>query len=278
MNKRIIAFVDGSLYSASVCGLAAWAAGRIEAGVDILHVIGRREAQGTAALGARSGLQAELAALDAQRARLVDMRGAAILEDAAQIVRQGGVAAVETEIIHGDLLATLVAREREAALVLIGKRGEAADYAIGHLGSNLERIARTATRPVLVASRAHRPVNKVLVAHDGGAGSLKVIDHMARSPLFAGLTAEVVHVGQESPEIRRRLADAESLLRAGGIKARSRVERGQPDVVLGRIVDEEAFDMLVMGAFQHSRIRSMLIGSTTAQMIHSCRVPVLLLR
>lgn len=278
MNKRIIAFVDGSLYSSSVCGLAAWAAGRLEAGVDIIHVIGRREAQTGSALGARSALQAELAALDAQRARLVDLRGAAILEDAAQIVRQGGVSQIETEIIHGDLLTTLTAQERDADLVLIGKRGEAADYAIGHLGSNLERIARTATRPVLVAARAHRPINKVLVAHEGGAASLRVIDHMARSPLFAGLTAEVVHVGTETPEVRRRLSDAESLLRAGGIKARSRIERGQPDVVLGRIVDEEAFDMLVMGAFQHSRIRSMLIGSTTAQMIHSCRVPVLLLR
>ncbi|WP_420352939.1 universal stress protein [Paenirhodobacter sp.] len=266
-----------SLYSSSTCGLAAWAAGRLEAGVDIIHVIGRREQTG-GPLGARSGLQAELAALDAQRARLVDLRGAAILEDAAQIVRQGGVDAVETEIVHGDLLATLASHEGDAALVLIGKRGEAADYAIGHLGSNLERIVRTAKRPVLVAARACRPVNKVLVAHDGSAVSLRLIDHMARSPLFAGLTAEIVHVGPETPENTRRLADAEALLRAGGIKARSRIAQGSPDVVLSRIVDEEAFDMLVMGAFQHSRIRSLLIGSTTAQMIHSCRVPVLLLR
>ncbi|WP_420342486.1 universal stress protein [Paenirhodobacter sp.] len=277
MNK-IIAFVDGSLYSASVCGLAAWAAQRLEAGVDIIHVIGRREAQPGGPLGARSGLQAELAALDTQRARLVEMRGTAILEDAGQLVRDGGISAVTTEVVHGDLLATLAQREQEAALVLIGKRGEAADYAIGHLGSNLERIVRTATKPVLVAARAYRPVQKLLIAHDGGAASLRVIDHIAQSPLFAGLTALVVHVGPSMPEITRRLAEAEKQLRAAGLKASTRIVQGQADAALGRLVDEEGFDLLAMGAFNHSRIRSLLIGSTTAAVIHSCRVPVLMLR
>jgi nucleotide-binding universal stress UspA family protein len=39
-------------------------------------------------------------------------------------------------------------------------------------------------------------------------------------------------------------------------------------------VDETPFDMLVMGAYGHSRIRSLIIGSTTTQMIRSCKVPV----
>jgi nucleotide-binding universal stress UspA family protein len=36
--------------------------------------------------------------------------------------------------------------------------------------------------------------------------------------------------------------------------------------------------MLVMGAYGHSRIRSLIIGSTTATMIRACKVPVILMR
>ena len=36
--------------------------------------------------------------------------------------------------------------------------------------------------------------------------------------------------------------------------------------------------MLVMGAYGRSRIRSLIIGSTTTEMIRSCKVPVVLMR
>ena len=43
-------------------------------------------------------------------------------------------------------------------------------------------------------------------------------------------------------------------------------------------VDEAGFGMVVMGAYGHSRIRSLVIGSTTTEMLRSCKVPVLLIR
>ncbi|HEY0212347.1 MAG TPA: universal stress protein [Paenirhodobacter sp.] len=282
MTGRIVAFVDGSIYSASVCGYAAWGAARLGAGVDVLHVIGRRlAAQGggqAGGLGARSVLQAELAALDAQRARLEDIRGHAILQDAQDLLRGAGAADVTAALLHGDLLAELAAHEVGAQMVLIGKRGEAADYAIGHLGSNLERIARTTKRPLLVASRAFRPITKVLVALDGSATALKIVDQIARSPLFPGLSVTLAHVGTASAEVTRRMADAQAIVHGGGLRADIRLLPGEPDLTLGRLVAEENYDMLVMGVFGHSRLRSMLIGSTTAAMIHACKVPVLLLR
>ena len=36
--------------------------------------------------------------------------------------------------------------------------------------------------------------------------------------------------------------------------------------------------MLVMGAYGHSRIRNLIIGSTTTQMIGACKVPIMLFR
>jgi len=284
MTDKIIALVDGSIYSASVCEHAAWLAGRLGAPVELLHVLGRRESaentdlSGSIRLGARTALLEELAALDEQRAKLVAHRGRAILEDARGILERAGVSEITTRLRHGDIVETVAEVEDEAAMILIGKRGEAADFAKGHLGSNLERIVRASHKPVVVAARAFEPIEKVLVAYDGGISAMKAMDQIARSPVFAGLSVHVVTVGSATPEVKKGLENARALLEAAGIKAETGVVSGQPDAALGKLVEEADFDMLVMGAYGHSRIRSLIIGSTTTAMIRSCKVPVVLMR
>jgi nucleotide-binding universal stress UspA family protein len=281
---RIVALVDGSIYSASVCDHAAWIAQRTGAPVEVIHVLGRREASdrhdhsGAIALGARTALLEELAALDAQRAKLISHRGRAILEDAAALLDKAGVSNVTTRLRHGDIVEAVADVEGDARVILIGKRGEAADFNKGHLGSNLERIVRASHKPVFVASRAFRPIKKVLVAYDGGASAMKAVDHIARSPLFQGLAVHVVTVGSVTPEGAKGLADAKAMLKAAGIEAETSVLPGQPETALAALVEEAPFDMLVMGAYGHSRIRSLIIGSTTTAMIRSCKVPVVLMR
>ena len=282
--EKIIALVDGSIYSASVCEHAAWIAQRTGAPVELVHVLGRREAadkhdlSGAIALGARTQLMQELAELDAQRAKLVGHRGRAILDDARALVEKAGATDVTTRLRHGDLVDAVAETEAEARVILIGKRGEAADFAKGHLGSNLERIVRASHKPVFVASRAFRPIEKVLVAYDGGSSAMKAVDHIARSSLFPGLQVHLVTVGSHSAELAGGLEDAQAMLRSAGIEATTAIVPGQPEKALGEMVERDGFDMLVMGAYGHSRIRSLIIGSTTTEMVRSCKVPVVLMR
>ncbi|MGY6548574.1 MAG: universal stress protein [Roseinatronobacter sp.] len=284
MSEKIIALVDGSIYSASVCDHAAWVAGRTGAPVEVLHVLDRRDGadtqdrSGAIALGARTALLNELAALDAQRAKLMMERGRAILDDARAKLEDAGAGTVTTRLRNGDIIETVAGIEAEARVIVIGKRGEAADFASAHLGSNLERIVRSSHKPVLVVSRAFRPIEKVLVAFDGGTSALKAIDHIARSPVFQGLAVHVVTVGNATAEASRALDNAGAMLQAAGITAEMSILPGQPETALARLVEESRFDMLVMGAYGHSRIRSLIIGSTTTAMIRACKVPVLLMR
>ncbi|WP_397544156.1 universal stress protein [Roseovarius salis] len=284
MTDRIVALVDGSIYSESVCDHAAWISERTGAPVELIHVLGRREAppkadlSGSIRLGARTRLMEELAELDEQRAKLVSHRGRAILEDARAIVDRDGVTDITTRLRHGDIVEAIGEIEGDARVIVIGKRGEAADFAKGHLGSNLERIVRAAHRPVFVAARAFKPIETVLVAYDGGRSAMRAVDHIARSPLFAGLAVTLVTVGTRTPEIDKGLADARAMLAAAGIDADTRVVPGQPEAELGKLVEEEGFGMVVMGAYGHSRIRSLVIGSTTTEMVRSCKVPVVLMR
>lgn len=284
MTRKIIALVDGSIYSQSVCEHAAWVAERTGWAVELLHILGRREGaekadySGSIALGARTALLEELAELDAQRARLVTHRGRAILEDARAILDRAGIHEITTRLRHGDIVDTVAEQEAGAEMILIGKRGEAADFAKGHLGSNLERIVRASRKPVFVAARALKPISRVLIAYDGGASAMRAVEHVARTPLYRGLEVSVVTVGSASDAAKKSLADAKAALEAAGITVETDIVAGQPETALAKLVEEAPFDMVVMGAYGHSRIRSLIIGSTTTEMIRSCKVPIVLTR
>lgn len=283
-TNTLIALVDGSAYSESVCHHAAWIAGKNGWKVKIYHVMGRRQGvekqdlSGAIRLGARTRLLEQLSELDAERAKLSHEHGRAILEDAKAVIQADGDIEVETRLRQGDLVETVTAKEETGDMIVIGKRGEAAGVAMEHLGSNLERVVRASHKPVFVANRAFRPIGKVLVAFDGGSSALKAVDYIYRSPLFAGLTISLVFAGRETPEIRKALENAAATLKAGAFEAEIIIRDGEPEKVLAQITTKDKHELLVMGAYGHSRVRSLIIGSTTTEMIRSCRVPVLIMR
>lgn len=110
MTNKILALVDGSAYSKSVCHHTAWIAGRLNADVDVMHVLGPREGgaprdlSGAIGLGARSALLEELARADEQRARLAQAHGRAILEDSEAILRAQNVGTIKVHLRKGDIL------------------------------------------------------------------------------------------------------------------------------------------------------------------------------
>jgi nucleotide-binding universal stress UspA family protein len=280
--SKMLAFIDGSVYAESVCRLAAWAAARMALPVEIAHVLGRRMAgtfdlSGSLEVNQRTALLDEYARLDEQHAKLAQAKGRALLDSAKAIVGADGVQA-ETRLRNGDLLDALAVLEQDARMVVIGKRGEAADFARLHLGSNLERVVRSSTRPVLVAARKYVPFERFVIAFDGGKSANRAVDFVASSGLLKGMKATVLSVGADTAENRSRLDAPVGRLREAGFDVDGQLLPGDPDEVIGDHVETQGIGLLVMGAYGHSRIRSLVIGSTTEAMVRRCKVPVLMFR
>lgn len=282
---KILALVDGSLYAASVCGHAAWIAGRTGGAVDVLHVLGRRQTAGASpnlsgsiALGARTALLEELSAHDEQSAKLAHKRGRAILDDAQAAITAAGIAAVTTRLRLGDIVDEVTDGGADTDMVVIGKRGEAADFAKLHLGSNLERVVRACAAPVFVASRAFKPIDRFLIAYDGGPSSMRAVGHVARSALFKDLACRLLMVGSDTVKNRLSLDNAAATLKASGYTVDAAIVQGHTESVIAQAVEADGIGLLVMGAYGHSRIRSLIIGSTTTAMVRECKIPVVLLR
>ncbi len=284
IDGRVLAAIDPSVYAASVAGLAAWAAERLDTKLELLHVIDRNtvgvpvDFSGNLAVDATQSLLGELAALDEQRARLAQARGREMLQELqADVLAPFGVDATITQR-HGGLVETLLDLERETRLIVIGKRGEHADFARGHLGSNLERVVRAVHRPVLVAARELRPINRFLVAFDGSATTRTCIEMISASPLLRDVECHVLMVGDDTSNHREALAWAQARLATAGFAPIMHLVQGSADATIARHVDELQADLLVMGAYGHSRIRTMILGSTTTQLLRTRHIPVLLLR
>jgi len=284
-ENRLVAVIDGSAYSESVCDHAAWIARRAGAAIDVVHVIGRRDGAGSESnlsgnigLGARTALLAELAELDAQRARLGQKRGRAILMDAEARLTAAGATQVRTRLRHGEIVESVVELEKDADLLVLGKRGEGANFDTMHLGSNVERVVRSTRKPVLVAARAFREVERFLVAFDGGKSAGRAIDFIAAREHYNDLDCHLVTVGTDNAATRRPLEGAAAQLREAGFRVETEIRAGAPETAIAKAVEEHAIDLLVIGAYGHSRIRNLIIGSTTSAMLASCKVPVLMFR
>jgi nucleotide-binding universal stress UspA family protein len=279
--STILTCTDGSLYAPSIYQHAAWAAPRLGASIQVLHVIERNESlnkqdlSGNIGFDANAELLEELARHDESHARVARLRGKAILEDAAKQLN-GHVVKITQR--HGSVVETLDEFETGASLVIIGKRGEHADFAKSHLGSNLERVIRSAKIPVMVAAREFKPIQSFLLAFDGGPSSLKAVHHAATQPLLKGLDCQLIMVGKKDHEHAHYLEHAATVLRGAGYTVTADLLAGDPDEVIAREVSQRGIDLLIMGAYGHSRVQNLILGSTTTYLIRTCQVPVVLFR
>ena len=160
----------------------------------------------------------------------------------------------------------------------MGRQGEQGDSAGEHIGSHLENVVRTLHRPILVIPSDYTEPQRILIAFDGSATTRKAVEMVAASPLFRGLPCHLVMVGADKAEAREQLDWARTTLERAGFQVIAGIRSGHVEEVLCAYRTEHAIDLIVMGAYGHSKIREFLVGSTTTKLIRQSRVPLLLLR
>ncbi len=281
----ILACTDGSTYAPSVYQHSAWAAHRLSARVEVLHVLdhhreraSRLDMSGSIGIDANNELTLELTRLEEEEGRVALMKGKAILDDARQRLAEAGIAEFIASQRHGSLVETLSEFELHCALLVVGERGEHAEVANGHLGRNLERVIRAAVRPLLVVERNYRQIQSFLLAYDGSPSVEKALQFTMASPLLHGATCHILRAGELDDKARWYLHEAAGKLRDAGYQVTCHAVTGTPEKVILETLRSESIDLLVMGAYGHSRIRELILGSTTTTLVRTSPVSVLMFR
>ena len=284
MTGKVLACVDDSVYAEAVCDYAAWTATRMSTQLSLLHVLDKTDSSiaqnlsGSLGLGAQENLMQELAELDQKRAKLEMEKGKLMLQAAMLRVEEKGIVDAESRQRHGELVDTLIELEPETRILVVGKRGADTESAHGHIGSHLESIIRALHKPILIAQQSFAPPKQIMVAYDGSATMRKGIHIVAASPLGRGIPHHVVMVGADTDVARAQLKEATDVMAAAGFDVTGAIIPGDADTALAEYQQRENIDLLVMGAYGHSRIRHLILGSTTTAMIKKTKVSLLVLR
>ncbi len=281
---HVVACIDGSIFAPAVCDYAAWASLSLEAPLTLLHVLDKRQypvgadLSGNIGLGSREHLLAELASLDEQRAKLALEQGRLIIEAAKERVIDYGANAPTSRQRHGDLVENLQELESTMRLLVMGRQGESSDRESQHVGSQLESVIRVMHTPILVTPARFRKPESAMLAFDGSPTTRKGVEMLAGSPLLKGLPVHLVTVGSASNGSQEQLDWAQNELVKAGFTVHVEIRSGEVEAQLHAYQQEHDIDLLVMGAYGHSRIRQFLIGSITTRMLRSSSGALLLLR
>ncbi len=285
--KTILLCSDGSAFADGIYRYGAWFARKFHTQAKVLFVTDIRSQKvvstgnfsGSIGLGASEQLLDDLVNLEHERAKLNNQRARLILQNADEVLKAEGLSEVELINKTGFLVDCFHDFEAEADMVVLGKRGEAAEFASGHLGANIERIVRSSTKPCLVTPKTFKPVERLLVAYDGSPTGKRVLSFLVDSAAgFKDIDIHLLMVAKSDASQPQELTEAEQTLQQAGLNPTINLRSGDPEKIIADYIEQNLIGLLMMGAYGHSRIRHLVIGSTTVQLLRSVQVPVLLFR
>jgi nucleotide-binding universal stress UspA family protein len=202
----------------------------------------------------------------------------------AAMARHRGVKA-EWRASNEDALGAARLNARYSDLVIVGQHERDAEDEAGLAPEFTDELVLSCGRPVLLVPYAGRfpdAGKRALVAWNASSEAARAIADAL--PLLAraeSVSVVVFETGQAGDHGQEPGADAALYLARHGVKATvSRYGSADIDVgsqILSRAADLSA-DLIVMGAYGHSRMRELVLGGATRTILESMTAPVLMSR
>lgn len=275
----IIAFVDTSSWNQSVLQYAAWAANSLQAQLTIVA----RDTSGDSdpalsfdayqQMDAREDLFRELSARTRPESLAPDSETLELVQSAARIARELGVARVRTATTSEPINVYIELCTDSSDLLVLARH----DDSETHTRQWTDQFLKSSRRTMLLVPEKYAPIASWMIAIDGKAAAGRAVDYLTRHPLLAEAEGTAVFVGNDSHG-RQHFRDAVRHLESATMKIKSHELQGNADDVLAAVLAVTEVDLLVMGAYGQGRFRSLIEGSTTSRILRAFRGPVLMSR
>lgn len=282
--KRIITCLDGSEISMAVSDAGNWAANKLSLPLLLLHTIektpqhGADDYTGAIGLGANSSLLEEMTKLDEKKGKLALQLGNELLESIASKAQEKGVTSVETMQRHGDIVDVLMELESKSRLTVIGRKGSDHQKEFKAIGSHIETLLRKASQPVLIVPDKFTRPKSFMIAYDGRESADRALQKVLDGGLLHKLDCHLVAIKNNEADLKIKFDNAALQLTERGLNVTTAFLEGNISEKLSAYQAENNIDLIVMGAFGHSKLRQFFVGSNTMKMLESVNVPLIILR
>ena len=274
MIKRILVPTDGSESAGLGVRYALALAKRWDAHLLGLYVVDVKLLEGpflrdlSASLGT-----APYVNYQGNMAMLLDERGQVVLEGFSKVCTEADVA-FETSQVTGVVPRSIIEVSEPTDLIVMGRGGEHNEWLEGLIGSTTESVVRGASQPVFVTGTDQLGDTRFLVAYDGTQHSQHALKAAAMIAVDWNIPFHVLSVGDD----KAHLDEAKHYLQAYDVESEYVLRPGEAGEEIVQYAAECSADFLVMGAYRHSKIHDLIVGSTTTYAINHAPCPVLLYR
>lgn len=279
MIKTILVALDGSEHADAALQHALWLGERLRATliglnvVDIVSIEGSFFHDISGSLGFEPYLD-----FSSKMREVLRERGRVILEAFTRRCAERGVAC-DTALEMGIVANEICDQARTADLVVIGRRGVNEQFSTGLLGSTAESVTRKSPKPVFVAPKRFQQISRPLLAYDGSQRASAAMHAAAEMASGLSLPLTVLHVVREGTANGTKVLDeARRYLQPYGLQVSYDSSAGHPYQRIVEVIGEGGFDLLFVGAYGHSRIIEMVLGSTTEYLLRNSPCPIFLAR
>ncbi|RLA40349.1 MAG: universal stress protein [Gammaproteobacteria bacterium] len=281
---NVVSCIDGSPGAFAVCDAGAWASQRMATPLQLLHVLDKSESpartdlSGSLGVDSREHLLDELVELDAKRNKLALEHGKLMLEAAKNRAAEKGAQDITTLQRHSSLLESILELQDDTRLLIMGRLGESHAGQAMAVGSQLESVIRAVHKPILITLDQFAAPSNFMIAFDGRSVTQNVLDTLIASPLLQGLPCHLVAVNNTSLDRGPELQAAADKLTGARFAVSCTVLQGEVQAELQAYQQEHGIDLMVMGAYGHSRIRRLFLGSNTTDMVSASTIPLIIVR
>ncbi len=210
---------------------------------------------------------------------ILDERGKAILNGFAKKCREkGGDCSIAQ--VFGIVVNELVDITDPEDLLIVGKTGMHNKFAPLFLGSTSEAVARKSKCPVMITTGEFREINRIVLAFDGREKSVHAAQYLNDFAKNLGIDKITVVCVLEEKSGGKEEHIKELLKSYLNLEYELQFLYGYPEEEIEKYIKEnrEKIDLITMGAYGESRIKELILGSTTSYIINKSPVPVLLIK
>jgi nucleotide-binding universal stress UspA family protein len=279
MIKTILVGLDGSEHSRTAGQYALSLGERFGATVIGLHVVDIVSIEGSffhdisGSLGFEPYLD-----FSSKMREVLHERGKGLLQEFADHAATAGVRA-DTVLGMGIVANEIAEYAKTADLVVIGHRGVNEKFSTGLLGSTAESVTRKCPKPVFVCTIEFRQCADPLLAYDGSQRAAAAMQSAAEFCTTLALPLTVLTVNKDEAAGRKVLDEAEKYMRSYQLRTSFVLQQtGNAPERITNFLREHNHDLLFIGAYGHSRIIEMVLGSTTEYVMRNSPCAVFLNR
>ncbi|MBI5207330.1 MAG: universal stress protein [Candidatus Firestonebacteria bacterium] len=206
------------------------------------------------------------------------------LLDKLDTMSEGKNIKINKQILYGFVDETIYEESKVHDLTIIGKYSHEERTFLGFLGSNTEKIMSRIEKTLLIVPKEFQKIKRILICYDGSDRAkigFKLAYEIGKKK---NCEITILSVKEGKEDINKLLLERdENIKNVFGnqnekIKIETLVKEGDVANEILSLASIDKFDLVVMGAHGHRKIKDLILGTTSSQVVRKTSCAVLLAR